>query len=250
MILWCVLAIGTACIMNIGECCSYLFSVCIRSLLLIVMKKFICHLGRKHQQPCYGPIPRLAVCSCRVGSLQKVQGQSRHDSTHRRPCGTCLLPIHNLVDLCDTQRAGKEIVKRPMFKSLQMTLCCCVACTHLTWKPHRACSLGTQVFYILDYINNNQGHLQNCSDVHRSFHNSFPVHCLSHRATALPDQLQECPTGPHVNSTSSGLWPCAALWSCTFCSDRPCALSLLHRQFHIGHRRLSMKVIFTNIFTH
>ena len=140
------------------------------------------------------------------------QGQSRHDSTHRRPCGTCLLPIHNLVDLCDTQRAGKEIVKRPMFKSLQMTLCCCVACTHLTWKPHRACSLGTQVFYILDYINNNQGHLQNCSDVHRSFHNSFPVHCLSHRTTALPDQLQECPTGPHVNSTSSGLWPCAALY--------------------------------------
>jgi len=25
------------------------------------------------------------------------------------------------------------------------------SCRHLTWKPHHACSLGTQVFYILDY---------------------------------------------------------------------------------------------------
>ena len=56
---------------------------------------------------------------------------------------------------------------------------------------------------------NISGHLQNCSDVRRSFHNSFPVHCVSHRATALPDLLQECPTGPPVNSVSSGpVQPC------------------------------------------
>jgi len=51
------------------------------------------------------------------------------------------MPIDNIVDLCDTQHAGKEIVKRPTFKSLQMTLCYCVACRHLTWKPQSSCML-------------------------------------------------------------------------------------------------------------
>jgi len=40
------------------------------------------------------------------------QGRIRcgRDSTHRRPCGTYAL---NPVALCNTQRAVKEIVKRP-----------------------------------------------------------------------------------------------------------------------------------------
>ena len=85
-------------------------------------------------------------------SLQKVQGPTGPELTWLHPQAALWdMPIDNLVDLCDTQRAGKEIVKRPMFKSLQMTLCHCVACRHLTWKPRHACSLGTQVFYILDY---------------------------------------------------------------------------------------------------
>jgi len=53
-------------------------------------------------------------------SLQKVQGRIRcgRDSTHRRPCGTYAL---NPVALCDTQRAVKEIVKRPC-EQFSMTL--------------------------------------------------------------------------------------------------------------------------------
>ena len=64
---------------------------------------------------------------------------------------------------------------------------------------------------------------------------SFPVCCVSHRATGLPvmvhdmhtrrrpDYLQACPTGPPVDGVKSALtpalWPCAVLWPCTFCSD-------------------------------
>ena len=59
---------------------------------------------------------------------------------------------------------------------------------------------------------------------------SFPVYCVSHRATGLPvmvhdmhtrrtrpDYLQACPTGPPVDGVKSALTP--ALWPCTFCSD-------------------------------
>jgi len=90
------------------------------------------------------------------GSLEKVQGHRATQSHRARvdmsppTCGPVGHAYRYLVDLCDMQHAGKEIVKRPTFKSLQMTLCHCVACRHLTWKLHHACSLGTQVFYILD----------------------------------------------------------------------------------------------------
>ena len=132
---------------------------CVVSCYSIIL---ICHHGRSLISESFELIANLwhQWCANYVwkGSLQiqkvqghrAAQGQSRHDSTVHPQAALWYVPIDNLVDLCDTQRVGKEIVKRPMFKSLQMTLCHCVACRHLTWKRHHACSLGTQVFYILD----------------------------------------------------------------------------------------------------
>ena len=46
------------------------------------------------------------------------------------------------------------------------------------------------------------------------------VHDMHTRRTR-PDYLQACPTGPPVDGVKSiltpALWPCAALWPCTFC---------------------------------
>ena len=44
-----------------------------------------------------------------------------------------------------------------------------------------------------------------------------------HTRRRRPDYLQTCPTGPPVDGVKSALtpalWPCAALWPCTFCND-------------------------------
>ena len=52
-------------------------------------------------------------------------------------------------------------------------------------------------------------------------HDLLPCALRSHRVAGLGG----CPTGPPVGGVTStstpALWPCAVLWPCTFCSDRP-----------------------------